>query len=210
MSREIAISAKGISYRYGKFVAVRQFNLQLFSGEVVALTGANGAGKSTTLKMLCGIYSPFEGELSVGGYDMINMRERAKRGLGYMSQSSTLLHHLTARENWLFYAIAKGLTRREMEQEYQKGYSKFKMERFAHKRVETLTAGWQRLLAFSIASIASPKVLLLDEPTAGVDALTRVEIWKSIREIAQEGSAILVTTHSLSEVAYCDKRVEIG
>lgn len=204
------VIANNLSYRYGNFTAVHNFNLRVAPGEVVAIVGANGAGKSTLMKMLCGIYTPFEGEIYLGGFNMATQGRECRRVLGYMSQSSALIHHLTAIENLNYYGVINAISKKELKERYNWLNSRFNLDKFEDKRVESLTSGWKRIVAFSIATIASPSILLLDEPTAGIDTLTRRCIWSSIREMAQEGCSVVVTSHSLSEVALCDRRVDMA
>ena len=206
---KVVLNASGVSYRYGSFLALKGVDLRLYRGEKVAVTGPNGSGKTTLMKILCGILVPFEGSVFVSGFDMSGQALQARKRLGYMSQSSALLENLTAKENYVYYGVVNGLVSSVIEAKFQYVCDEFKLGQFKNKRVDRLTAGWRQLLSFSIAIMNNPSLLLLDEPTAGVDTITRKIIWDRINYMSQMGSAIVVTSHYLSESEMCDRQVAI-
>lgn len=201
------IEVRGLTKKYGNYTAIREMDLCVSRGEVVAITGANGAGKSTLLKILVGIIKEWEGELTVGGE---SRREKSlSTSIGYMSQTASLIELLTAWENYHFYGVVNGFSRGEIKRRFEEVSQILKLWRFDSLPVEALTSGWRQLLSFSIAIMNSPKVLLLDEPTAGVDVITRKSIWEQIELMASEGCTILVTTHHRSEAELCHREVII-
>lgn len=191
------IKTVDLCYKYGKFMAVNNLSVEIMGGEVVSLTGANGAGKTTFIKMLSGILTPYSGEMFIG------------TDKSYMSQSSALLANMTARENYNFYGVINGLSKAEIEEKFALSSDLLGLGQFHNKRVEELTSGWRQLLSFSIAIMRNPGVLLLDEPTAGVDTLTRGKIWGCIRRLSDCGTTVLVTSHYASESAMCHRNINI-
>lgn len=188
---ETVIKCTSLCRNYGSFRAVKDLSIEVKRGEILAITGANGSGKTTLMKMLCGILSPTSGGIYI------------EKPLGYMSQSLALMANMTARENYNFYGVINSLSTSEIEKRFGLASELFRFDRFDNKRVEELTAGWKQLLSFSIAMMGEPKVLLLDEPTAGVDTLTRQKIWDCIKLLSENGTAVVVTSHYLSEARLC-------
>ena len=205
----IVLNASGVSYKYGSFVAVKGLDLQVRGGETVAVTGSNGAGKTTLLKILCGLLVPFEGSVQVMGHGFVPRPGLARRHLGYMSQSCALIEGLTAKENYFFYGVVNGLDGNIIEKKFRFVCSEFNLEKFKNKRVEKLTSGWRQLLSFSIAIMNNPSVLLLDEPTAGVDSITRKMIWDRINYMSYVGCGIVVTSHNKMESDNCSRQIFI-
>ncbi len=205
MNRVIEIES--LTKRYGKYIAIRDFDLDIYRGEIIAITGANGAGKSTLLKILCGVLKEWDGTVTIGG---VSRRERKlPLSIGYMSQTAALLDGLTAWENYHFYGVVNGLSNSEMGERFDSASEALDLMRFKNLRIEALTSGWRQLLSFSIAIMGQPQILLLDEPTAGVDVVTRKKLWERIYAMADDGCTILVTTHHLSEAKLCNREVVI-
>ena len=208
MSDPVIVSRR-LCFNYGSFRAVKDLSLEVNKGEIISVTGANGAGKTTLIKMLSGILTPLSGEVMIAGYNVTLDKKNAIRHIGYMSQTSALLTNLSASENYKFYGIINGFSRREIERKFAGDSDLFNMERFGNKRVEELTAGWKQLLSFAITIMKEPEVLLLDEPTAGVDAVTRVKIWDRIKELSSYGAAVVITSHYSSEASMCHRNINI-
>ncbi len=194
---ETIIRTKSLCKNYGSFRAVKDLSIEVMAGEIVAVTGENGAGKTTLIKMLSGILSPTSGEISISGC------------IGYMSQTSALLANMTAKENYWFYGVINNFSRKEIEFKFGRASEMFGMDKFASKKVEELTSGWKQLLSFSIATMKEPRVLLLDEPTAGVDTITRGRLWDCVRDLANAGTSVVVTSHYSSEAAMSSRNIQI-
>jgi ABC-2 type transport system ATP-binding protein len=200
-----AIEAHDLTRRFGSFTAVDRISFTVRAGEVFGLLGANGAGKTTAIRMLTGLLLPTAGAARVAGHDVYTESEAIKRSIGYMSQRFSLYEDLTIEENVrLFggiYGVAKGELRRRTEHLLQR----LGLERAAHRRVGTIPLGWKQRLAFSVAMLHAPRIVFLDEPTAGVDPITRRQFWEMIYEAAVGGTTVIVTTHYMDEAEYCDR-----
>jgi ABC-2 type transport system ATP-binding protein len=194
---QTVIRCVGLSKNYGHLRAVSDLNMELREGETISVTGSNGSGKTTLMKMLCGILTPSSGEIFI------------EKPVGYMSQSSALIPRLTTKENYDFYGVVNSIKRGERERRFKEVAEQFGLDRFKNKRVEELTAGWRQLLSFSVAIMGEPRVLLLDEPTAGVDTLTRQKIWECIMKMAESGCAVVVTSHYQTEVRLCGRNLHM-
>ncbi|CAN5390469.1 ATP-binding cassette domain-containing protein [soil metagenome] len=200
-----AITAQNLIKRFDDFTAVDSLNLDIKYGEIYGLLGANGAGKTTTIKMLCGLLAPTSGQVALAG-ESSDLRSRdVRRKVGYMSQKFTLYEGLTILENLEFYAGISELPMAKRKQQVAWGLASCGLADMANSLVGSLPLGWKQRVAFSAAVMHDPRVIFLDEPTAGVDPLARRQIWRTIRDFAQRGAAVLVTTHYLDEAEYCNR-----
>ncbi len=202
---ELAISAKGLTRIFGDFTAVDHIDLDVKKGEIFGFLGANGAGKTTAMKMLTGLLSPSSGEAKVSGFDVYTEAEKIKKRIGYMSQKFSLYDDLTPEENIRFYGGVYGLNDRELKDKKDELISSVGLEQFRNKQVGSLPLGWKQKLAFAISIIHDPKIVFLDEPTGGVDPVTRRQFWERIYEVADSGITVFVTTHYMDEAEYCDR-----
>jgi ABC-2 type transport system ATP-binding protein len=199
------IVVKDLVKKFGSFVANDHLNFTVSKSEIFGFLGANGAGKTTAMKILCGLSKPTSGEISVAGYDVYKQSEKIKANIGYMSQKFSLYEDLTINENINFYAGIYGLSRKEIREKSGKLLQSLGLESEAKRLVESLPLGWKQKLAFSIAMIHDPKIVFLDEPTGGVDPITRRQFWDMIYEAANRGVTVFVTTHYMDEAEYCDR-----
>jgi len=195
----------GLSRRFGELVAVRDVSFRVHRGEIFGLLGPNGAGKSTTLRMLCGILDPSDGQASVVGYDVATEPERVKQNIGYMTQRFSLYEDLTVEENLRFYAGIYGVSRRERRTRVPEELERAGLADRRDQLAGTLSGGWKQRLALVCAMIHRPPLLFLDEPTAGVDPVSRREFWVHIHRIASEGTTVMVTTHYMDEAERCHR-----
>jgi len=199
------IEARALTRRFGGFTAVDAVSFDVAAGEVFGFLGANGAGKTTAIRMLTGLLAPSAGEARVAGYDVARETERVKRGIGYMSQRFSLYEDLTVRENIRLYAGIYGLGNAEIRVRTDELLARLALGPSADARVRALPLGWKQKLAFSVALIHRPKVVFLDEPTGGVDPITRRQFWELIYQAAADGTTVFVTTHYMDEAEYCDR-----
>ena len=199
------IEVKDLTRRFGSFVAVDHITFEVRPGEVFGFLGANGAGKTTAIRMLTGLLVPSEGQARVAGHDVYTASEAIKRSIGYMSQKFSLYEDLTVRENARLYGGIYGLTDNELRDRIGGMLSRLKLESAADTRVNALPLGWRQKLAFSVALLHRPTIVFLDEPTSGVDPITRRQFWELIYETARAGTTVLVTTHYMDEAEYCDR-----
>ena len=202
---EAAISARGLARRFGSFQAVRDFDLDVGHGEVFGLLGANGAGKTTAIRMLCGTLPPSAGAITVAGVDMLRHARRARSRIGYVTQRFTLYGDLTARENLLLQGGLYGVPRAALHQGVEEALRRFDLADAAHQRAAALPLGYQRRLAVAAALLHEPAVLFLDEPTSGIDPLARQQLWERVYQLAAGGIGVLVTTHYMDEALFCDR-----
>jgi ABC-2 type transport system ATP-binding protein len=203
--REIVVSARSLSRRFGTLWAVRDVSLEIARGEVFALLGPNGAGKSTTIRMLCGLIEPTGGDATVAGFDLRKDPERVKTQIGYMTQRFSLYEDLTVEENLLFYAGIYGIPWRKRRVRVRERLERTGLLPRRKQIVATLSGGWKQRVGLASASIHDPPLLFLDEPTAGVDPVSRREFWDRIHEIAAAGTTIIVTTHYMDEAERCHR-----
>lgn len=201
----LAIDARGLTRRFGSFTAVNQITFDVKPGEVFGFLGANGAGKTTAMRMLIGLLAPTEGEASVAGYRVGAESEAIRRNIGYMSQRFSLYDDLTVKENITLFGGIYGLTDKQIAERRVQLTTRLGIEKNEDSLVGSLPLGWKQQLAFSVALIHKPSVVFLDEPTGGVDPITRRKFWELIYETAAQGTAVLVTTHYLDEAEYCDR-----
>ena len=202
---EAAITAHQLSKKFGKFIAVNQITFEVKQGEIFGFLGANGAGKTTAMRMLTGLSIPTSGKASVAGFDVYRQPEKIKQNIGYMSQKFSLYEDLTVKENIRFYGGIYGLKNRVIRERSQQLIEELQLETVAKSQVKSLPLGWKQKLAFSIAIMHRPKIVFLDEPTGGVDPITRRQFWEMIYKAAHEGMTVFVTTHYMDEAEYCDR-----
>jgi ABC-2 type transport system ATP-binding protein len=205
MTTPIAILTEGLSKRFGALVAVERLDLSIPRGEIFGLLGANGSGKTTTIRMLTGLLDPTEGHARVAGIDVAREPEAVRRRLGYMSQRYGLYDDLTVEENLRFYAGLYGLVGRENRARVEELIADLGFAPRRRQLAGTLSGGWKQRLSLACATSHRPEVLFLDEPTAGVDPAARRHFWQVIRELANGGTTILVTTHYMDEAERCDR-----
>ena len=202
---DVVISVRELTKRFGDFIAVNRISFDVPRGEIFGFLGANGAGKTTAMRMLCGLSYPSAGSGTVAGYDIRCESERIKRCIGYMSQRFSLYNDLTVRENMLLFAGIYGLSRREALAGSERMLGKLDFVSEGDTLVGSLPLGWKQKLSFAIATLHSPEVVFLDEPTGGVDPVTRRQFWEMIYEAASQGTTIFVTTHYMDEAEYCSR-----
>jgi len=202
---ELVIHTEKLTKRFGDFVAVDALSLSVSGGEIFGFLGANGAGKSTAIKMLTGLLAPTSGKATVAGFDLYTSAEGIKRNIGYMSQRFSLYDDLTVRENIRFFAGIYGLTNQAIKQKSRQLLESLKLVAVADVCLASLPLGWKQKLAFSVAILHEPKIVFLDEPTGGVDPVTRRRFWDMIYEASGRGLTIFVTTHYMDEAEYCDR-----
>ncbi len=205
MNEAFIISAKDLTKRFGDFTAVNAISFDVKSGEVFGFLGANGAGKTTAMRMLCGLSIPTSGEAKVAGYDVYKQTEKIKKDIGYMSQKFSLYEDLTIKENIRFYAGIYGKSDAFIKEKTAKLLKELHLENEADKLVGSLPLGWKQKLAFSVAIFHEPQIVFLDEPTGGVDPVTRREFWNMIYKAAASGLTVFVTTHYMDEAEYCNR-----
>ncbi len=205
MEAEKAISVQNLSKSFGSFKAVDSISFDVKKGEIFGFLGANGAGKTTAMRMLCGLSLPTSGTATVAGFDVYKETEKIKRNIGYMSQKFSLYEDLTVKENIRFYGGIYGKSDEFIKQKSESLISKLHLENEANKLVKSLPLGWKQKLAFSVAIFHEPEIVFLDEPTGGVDPVTRREFWQMIYEAAQSGITIFITTHYMDEAEYCNR-----
>ncbi len=200
-----AISVSNLTKKFGNFTAVNSISFEVNKGEIFGFLGANGAGKTTAMRILCGLSFPSSGEGQVAGYCINSEREMIKKRIGYMSQKFSLYEDLTIKENIAFYATVYGLSRKEIKQKTEALLDRLDIVDYANTLVGELPLGWKQKLAFMVAIIHDPEIVFLDEPTGGVDPLTRRDFWDLIYETAERGAAVFVTTHYMDEAEYCER-----
>lgn len=199
------ITAKGLTRRFGSFTAVDHISFAVSKGEIFGFLGANGAGKTTAMRMLCGLLTPSSGEATVAGFNIATQSEKIKRTIGYMSQKFTLYEDLTVTENMRFFGGIYGMSRAAIREKSARILHELALEEKANVLVKTLPLGWKQKLAFSVAVLHDPPLVFLDEPTGGVDPVTRREFWEMIYRAAHQGTTIFVTTHYMDEAEYCNR-----
>ncbi len=199
------IKTNKLTKRFGDFTAVDAISFEVAQGEIFGFLGANGAGKTTAMKMLCGLLSPTSGAASVAGYDVFRQAEKVKQNIGYMSQKFSLYEDLTIRENIRLYGGIYGLNKNDLHHKSNDLINRLGLESEADKLVRALPLGWKQKLAFSVAILHEPKIVFLDEPTGGVDPVTRRQFWDMIYETSDHGITVFVTTHYMDEAEYCNR-----
>ena len=205
MVSEKAITAKMLTKRFGSFTAVDAISFEVEKGEIFGFLGANGAGKTTAIKMLIGLSKPTSGEATIAGFDVYKQTDQIKENIGYMSQKFSLYEDLTVRQNINFYGGIYGLSRKIIQNKIEEIIERLGLENHAKKVVASLPLGWKQRLAFAVANVHDPRIIFMDEPTGGVDPSTRRQFWEMIYEAANRGVTIFVTTHYMDEAEYCDR-----
>lgn len=205
MNQEKIITVQNLTKSFGDFTAVKGISFDVYKGEIFGFLGANGAGKTTAMKMLIGISKPSSGKAIVAGFDVIEHTEMVKKSIGYMSQKFSLYDDLTIKENITFFGGIYGLSRKNIKQKMNELIAELSLQDVADKLVGSLPLGWKQKLSFSIALLHDPQIVFLDEPTGGVDPITRRQFWEMIYAQANKGTTIFVTTHYMDEAEYCDR-----
>ncbi|NOU59048.1 ABC transporter ATP-binding protein [Marinifilum caeruleilacunae] len=206
MNKDVkVIRVKNLYKKFGDFTANDNLSFEVSKGEIFGFLGANGAGKTTAIKILCGLSYPSSGEISVAGFDVYKERELLKRNIGYMSQKFSLYEDLTVYENIRFYGGIYGMTKQEIDTKTNGLLDQLDLQHSRNKRISSLPLGWKQKLAFSVAIFHNPEIVFLDEPTGGVDPVTRRQFWDLIYEASRAGITIFVTTHYMDEAEYCDR-----
>jgi ABC-2 type transport system ATP-binding protein len=202
---DIAIQADKLTKRFGDFTAVDAITFDVKQGEIFGFVGANGAGKTTAMRILCGLSKPTSGSATVAGFDVYKDPEQIKKSIGYMSQKFSLYEDLTVMENITFYAGIYGVSDKEIKEHGARLLERLGMTQEAKTFVRALPLGWRQKLSFSVAVIHNPKIVFLDEPTGGVDPVTRRQFWDLIYEASDRGITVFVTTHYMDEAEYCNR-----
>lgn len=205
MNQEKIITVQNLTKTFGAFTAVKGISFEVYKGEIFGFLGANGAGKTTAMKMLIGISKPSSGKAVVAGYDVVENTESVKKSIGYMSQKFSLYDDLTIKENITFFGGIYGLSRKDIKLKMNDLLTELSLQDVANKLVGSLPLGWKQKLSFSIALLHEPQIVFLDEPTGGVDPITRRQFWEMIYAEANKGTTIFVTTHYMDEAEYCDR-----
>jgi len=205
MKNQNVIEAQNLTKIFGDFTAVNAISFEVKKGEIFGFLGANGAGKTTAMKMLIGISKPSSGAAKVAGFDVFTNAEDIKKNIGYMSQKFALYDDLTVKENITFFGGIYGLSRKQIREKSALLIEELKLEKVATKLVGSLPLGWKQKLSFSVSLIHDPKIVFLDEPTGGVDPITRRQFWEMIYKAAHKGTTVFVTTHYMDEAEYCDR-----
>lgn len=202
---EKVITAHQLTKKFGQFIATNAITFDVKAGEIFGFLGANGAGKTTAMRMLCGLSKPSSGEAKIAGYDIYTQTESIKQHIGYMSQKFSLYEDLTVTENIRFFGGIYGLSQQQIKEKSDALIQRLELSSVAHTLLSSLPLGWKQKLAFSVAILHEPKIVFLDEPTGGVDPVTRRQFWDLIYEAAAKGITIFVTTHYMDEAEYCDR-----
>ena len=205
MQNEKIISTEALTKRFGDFTAVDNISFDVYKGEIFGFLGANGAGKTTAMRMLCGLSLPTSGKANIAGFDVYKQTEKIKRSIGYMSQKFSLYEDLTVKENIRLYAGIYGKSNKFIKEKTATLLKQLHLESEADKLVRELPLGWKQKLAFSVAIFHEPQIVFLDEPTGGVDPVTRREFWEMIYSAAHKGTTVFVTTHYMDEAEYCSR-----
>lgn len=199
------ISVNDLTKCFGSFTAVDHISFDVKKGEIFGFLGANGAGKTTAMRMLCGLSYPTSGTGTIAGFDVYTHAEEIKRHIGYMSQKFSLYENLTVTENLRLFATIYGITTKQIELQTSHIFSTLDMEPMRDTLVKDIPTGWKQKLAFAASTIHNPDIVFLDEPTGGVDPVTRRRFWELIYKASSDGTTIFVTTHYLDEAEYCDR-----
>lgn len=199
------IEVKSLTKKFGDFTAVDTISFNVEAGEIFGFLGANGAGKTTAMRMLCGLSFPTSGDAHVDGYDIRTQSEEVKRHIGYMSQKFSLYEDLTVFENLRLFSTIYGLSNKEIKQRTDDLFRELEMGNMRDTLVKDIPVGWKQKLAFCAATIHNPAVVFLDEPTGGVDPVTRRRFWELIYQASSKGMTVFVTTHYLDEAEYCNR-----
>lgn len=199
------IEVSNLTKKFGNFTAVDHISFDVRKGEIFGFLGANGAGKTTAMQMLCGISKPTSGKGTVAGYDILRENEKIKRNIGYMSQKFSLYEDLKVWENIRLFGGIYGMTDHEINEKTDELLYRLKFEKERNTMVKSLPLGWKQKLAFSVAIFHTPQIVFLDEPTGGVDPAMRRQFWEMIYEASDQGITVFVTTHYMDEAEYCNR-----
>jgi len=205
MRTEAVINTNKLTKKFGDFTAVDNITFEVSEGEIFGFLGANGAGKTTAMRMLCGLSVPSSGEGKVAGFDVYRQTENIKKNIGYMSQKFSLYEDLTVVENIRFFGGIYGLPRKKIKSQMGALLEQIGLKDQKDKLVSDLPLGWKQKLAFSVAIFHNPQIVFLDEPTGGVDPVTRRQFWDQIYEASDRGITVFVTTHYMDEAEYCSR-----
>jgi ABC-2 type transport system ATP-binding protein len=205
MQDDVTVHAEALTRRFGTFTAVDAISLDVRRGEIFGFLGANGAGKTTAIRMFCGLLSPTSGRARVGGFDVATQPDLIRKNIGYMSQKFSLYEDLTVAQNIEFYGGMYGLTRRGIQDATERLLHELDMHSQRDTLTRALPLGWKQRLALSAALLHRPDILFLDEPTGGVDPISRRNFWRIIYDIATAGTTVFVTTHYMDEAEYCGR-----
>ena len=203
--RENVIICENLTKKFGDFTAVDHISFEVKRGEIFGFLGANGAGKTTAMRMLCGLSYPTSGKATVAGFDVYKDKEKIKKNIGYMSQKFSLYDNLSPIENIKLYAGIYGVSRNIIKSRTDELIEKLGLENEKNKMVASLPLGWKQKLAFSVAIFHNPAIVFLDEPTGGVDPITRRQFWDMIYDATEKGITVFVTTHYMDEAEYCNR-----
>ncbi len=205
MARQAIIKVENLVKKFENFTANDNLTFEVFKGEIFGFLGANGAGKTTALRILCGLSSPTSGQVEVAGFDVYKQTNKIKMNIGYMSQKFSLYEDMTVRENIRFFAGIYGLSRKIIRERTDELLNKLNIEELGDKLISSLPLGWKQKLSFSIAIFHRPQIVFLDEPTGGVDPITRRQFWDMIYDASNNGITVFVTTHYMDEAEYCNR-----
>ena len=205
MNRKTVISAHNLVKKFGNFTANDNLNFEVYEGEIFGFLGANGAGKTTALRILSGLSEPTSGEAFVAGFDAKKQPEQIKKNIGYMCQKFSLYEDLTVKENIMLYGGIYGMSKALIKERTDTLLAKLNFRESGDRLISSLPLGLKQKLAFSVAVMHEPKIVFLDEPTGGVDPVTRRQFWEMIYETAARGITVFVTTHYMDEAEYCDR-----
>jgi ABC-2 type transport system ATP-binding protein len=202
---DTVIRTEKLTKRFGDFIAANEITMEVYKGEIFGFLGANGAGKTTAMRMLCGLSTPTSGKATIAGFDIYKQTERIKKNIGYMSQKFSLYDDLTVLENIQFFGGIYGLSDKQLKDKSEALIKRLGLGQESGKLVSSLPLGWKQKLSFSVAVLHDPQIVFLDEPTGGVDPVTRRQFWDLIYEAANRGVTIFVTTHYMDEAEYCNR-----
>jgi len=202
---EKVISVHNLVKKFGNFIANDHLSFEVYQGEIFGFLGANGAGKTTAIRILSGLSRPTSGEVMVAGFDALKQPEQIKKNIGYMCQRFSLYEDLTVKENIMLYGGIYGMKKQLIRERTKSLLEKLRFEEYSDRLIASLPLGLKQKLAFSVAVLHEPKIVFLDEPTGGVDPITRRQFWEMIYETAAGGITVFVTTHYMDEAEYCDR-----
>jgi ABC-2 type transport system ATP-binding protein len=205
MTKNTIISVRNLVKRFGKFIANDDLNFEVYEGEIFGFLGANGAGKTTAIRILTGLSEPTSGEVIVAGFNAKKQPEQIKKNIGYMCQKFSLYGDLTVKENIMLYGGIYGMRKKLIRERTNSLLARLAFEEYGDRLISDLPLGLKQKLAFSVAVLHEPKIVFLDEPTGGVDPITRRQFWEMIYETAARGITVFVTTHYMDEAEYCDR-----
>lgn len=203
--QDVVIKTDKLTKRFGDFVATNAITFEVYKGEIFGFLGANGAGKTTAMRMLCGLSKPSYGDATIAGFNVYRETEEIKKNIGYMSQKFSLYEDLTVLENIRFFGGIYGLTDQQIKTKSEELIERLGLQSEAKKLVGSLPLGWKQKLSFSVAVLHEPRIVFLDEPTGGVDPVTRRQFWDLIYAAAERGVTVFVTTHYMDEAEYCNR-----